>query len=351
MSHSVAPMIKAECRDASGAIDLVEPFNAEIDYVKGKSPPLKILVVDDDSFVRDMLTNILLSAQYAVLTAGDGLDALKQLTPESGIGLIISDMNMPGMSGLELLRTVREANKNIPVIILTGNQEIKVAIEAMKNGANDYILKDENIEHTVAVSVENVMEVHRLRTENQRLLVDLKRKNLELEILSLLDGLTGVANRRFFDNRSQQEWSRASREQKPISVVMIDIDYFKPYNDSYGHQQGDICLQLVASALSAALKRPSDFIARYGGEEFVAVLPGTEIEGAKQLAEAMRENVLKLAIAHKTSTVHPHVTISLGVASRVPKRFSSYSDLIRKADEALYAAKHAGKNRTEIAPA
>ncbi len=320
-----------------------------VDAVDEGSSPLKILVVDDDSLVRDLLREILLSGGHLVSTAVSGLDALRQLTPDAGIDLIISDMDMPGMSGLELLRAVREKNTTIPVIILTGNQEIRVAIEALKKGANDYILKDENIEDTVAIAIGNVMGMHRLKMENLRLVEDLARKNRELERLTLLDGLTGVANRRYFDRIIQQEWSRASREQTPIAVVMIDIDYFKFYNDTYGHQQGDACLQKVAAALSAGLKRPSDFIARYGGEEFVAVLPDTGLEGAWLLSEAMRENVERLALEHKASKVLPLVTISLGVASAVPGRESVHAELIKMADEALYAAKQGGRNRTQTA--
>ncbi len=314
-----------------------------------QTPPLKILVVDDDSFVRDMLQEILLAGHHLVSTAVNGLDALRQLTPGSGIGLIISDMDMPGMSGLELLHTLRESGNAIPVIILTGNQEIRVAIEALKKGANDYILKDENINDTVAIAIGHVMEMHRLKMENLRLLEDLARKNSELERLSLLDGLTGVANRRYFDRIIQQEWSRATREQAPIAVVMIDIDYFKTYNDSYGHQQGDACLQQVAKALSATLKRPSDFVARYGGEEFVAVLPDTELAGAWALAEAMRENIQHLALEHAASKVCRHVTASLGVASAIPGRDSAHAELIKMADEALYAAKQGGRNRAQTA--
>src|ERR1035437_4299877 len=141
---------------------------------------LKILVVDDDRFVLDMLTEILLAGQHVVFTAANAPDALQQLTADSGIDLIISDMDMPGMSGLDLIRAVRKSDTTIPIIILTGNQEIRVAVEAMKKGANDYILKDENIEHTIAISVENVMEMHRLRMENLRLVDDLARKNHEL---------------------------------------------------------------------------------------------------------------------------------------------------------------------------
>jgi len=311
--------------------------------------PLKILVVDDDSFVRDMLREILLSGRHLVATAVNGLDALRQLTPEAGFDLIISDMDMPGMNGLELLRTVRENGTTIPIIILTGNQEIRVAIEALKKGANDYILKDENIEDTVAIAIGNVMEMHRLKMENLRLVEDLARMNRELERLSLLDGLTGVANRRHFERTIQQEWSRASREQTPIAVVMIDIDFFKAYNDTYGHQQGDLCLQQVAAALSAGLKRPSDFIARYGGEEFVAVLPDTGLDGARRLAEAMRENVVNLGLEHRASRVCPLVTASLGFASAIPGRESAPAELIKNADEALYAAKQGGRNRAQSA--
>jgi diguanylate cyclase (GGDEF)-like protein len=311
--------------------------------------PLKILVVDDDGFVRDMLGEILLSGGHQVTSAVSGQDALSRLTQDRGIELIISDMDMPGMSGLELLRAVRENGDATPVIFLTGNQEIRVAIEALKKGANDYILKDEHIEDTVAIAIGNVMELHRLKMENLRLVEDLARKNCELERLTLLDGLTGVANRRYFEKTIQQEWSRAVRERAPIAVVMVDIDCFKAYNDTYGHQQGDGCLRQVAAALSAGLKRPSDFIARYGGEEFVAVLPDTGLEGARQLAEAMRENVARLAREHRASSVCGHVTASLGVASVVPGREASYEELVKIADEALYAAKQQGRNRTSAA--
>lgn len=311
--------------------------------------PLKILVVDDDSFVRGFLKEVLLSGNHLVSTAVDGRDALRQLTPDAGIDLIISDMDMPGMSGLELLRCVRKNDKSVPIIILTGNQEIKVAVEAMKKGANDYLLKDENIEHTLMISVDNVMEMHRLKMENLRLVEDLARKNSELERLSLLDSLTGVPNRRYFDKIIQQEWSRAARERLPIAVVMIDIDCFKAYNDTYGHQRGDLCLQKVAAALGSGLKRPSDFIARYGGEEFVAVLPDTGLEGARLLSEVMRESVEKLALEHRASETCPHVTASLGVASAVPGRESAHAELIARADKALYAAKQNGRNRTQTA--
>ena len=313
--------------------------------MRAPSGPLKILVVDDDGFVRDMLQEILQGARHLVATAVDGQDALRRLSPAAGIELIISDMDMPGMSGLELLRAVREYDATLPIIILTGNQEIRVAIEALKQGANDYLLKDENLADTVAISIDHVMGMHRLKMENLRLLEDLARKNGELERLSLLDGLTGVANRRYFDRIITQEWSRALREQTSLAVVMIDIDDFKAYNDAYGHQQGDVCLQRVASALSAGLKRPSDFIARYGGEEFVAVLPDTSLEGARALSEAMRESVVALALAHAASRVCRHVTTSLGVASAVPDRDSELAELIKRADEALYAAKQGGRNR------
>jgi len=311
---------------------------------------LSILVVDDDGFVRDMLQDILLSGGHRVAIAVDGQDALRLLNADAGVDLVISDMDMPVMSGLELLRTLRENGSPTPIIFLTGNQELRVAIEALKKGANDYILKDEHIEDTVAISIANVMALHRLKMENLRLVEDLARKNFELERLTLLDGLTGVPNRRYLEKTIQQEWSRAVREQTPIAVVMVDIDCFKAYNDTYGHQQGDACLREVAAGLSAGLKRPSDFIARYGGEEFVAVLPDTGLEGARQLAEAMRENVARIAREHRASSVCGHITASFGVASIVPGRESSYDVLVKLADEALYSAKQQGRNRSCAAP-
>jgi two-component system, chemotaxis family, response regulator WspR len=242
-----------------------------------------------------------------------------------------------------LLNLLRKSGSEIPVIILTGNNEISIAIDAMKCGANDYILKDENIQDTFLIAVEKVMEKHRLEMQNKQLLAELELKNEELRRIALIDGLTGIANRRYFDDFSNREWRRAIRESTPFAIIMIDIDFFKLYNDSYGHQKGDDCLRSVAQALAGALRRPSDLIARYGGEEFVAILPNTKEDGARIVAEYMEKNITKLKIRHNKSQVSDTITVSMGIGSVTPKRGSDVLELLSLVDKALYEAKRQGR--------
>jgi diguanylate cyclase (GGDEF)-like protein len=169
-------------------------------------------------------------------------------------------------------------------------------------------------------------------------------------LLSTMDALTGIANRRLFDEAISKEWRRCLRDEVPLSIVMVDLDHFKAYNDHYGHVAGDEALKDVAEAISASVKRPGDLIARYGGEEFCAVLPGTPAVGASFVAEVMRQNVLKLNLEHANSPVAKQVTISCGVATMIPKRELRTSFLVAAADEALYEAKRKGRNQIEINP-
>ncbi len=181
--------------------------------------------------------------------------------------------------------------------------------------------------------------------ERERLIDELTQARDELRRLSYRDGLTGVYNRRHFNDRLQAEFQRLARQAEPLSLIMADIDYFKAYNDTYGHQAGDDCLTSVARSLAGALGRPADFLARYGGEEFAAVLPGTEHPGALHLAEVMRRAVAELDIEHRASRIGPRVTISMGVATAVPEPDSGPAQIIAAADQALYQAKQAGRDR------
>lgn len=311
------------------------------------SEQLKVLVVDDDPFVREMLAEILKAGNYTVVTAENGVQALDLYHDISDLNLILSDMNMPEMDGMGIIRNLREKKAEIPIVILTSNTEMAMALKAIRAGANDYLLKDENIEDTLLFSVEKVLERYRLEQQNKRLLKELEEKNRELERLTYLDGLTGIANRRYFDKIIAQEWGRATRLVLPIGLIMIDIDFFKRYNDTFGHQRGDDCLKQVASALNTALKRFGDAVFRYGGEEFVAILPGSDIDGAVNVAEKMRRRVLELEIPHSDSPVSSNVTVSLGVGSTIPAAKSHHSELIDSVDEALYEAKKFGRNRIE----
>lgn len=176
----------------------------------------------------------------------------------------------------------------------------------------------------------------------------LERLNQELQRLTATDGLTGVANRRRFDEALDHEWRRASRAGSWLSCVMIDIDHFKPFNDRYGHLQGDACLRQIAHALVTTIRRAGDVVARYGGEEFAVVLPATSAPGAEKVAQQLREAVERLRVPHDASPTAPHVTISLGVASVVPVQGVTPQSLVAAADRALYEAKHSGRNRVTV---
>lgn len=185
-------------------------------------------------------------------------------------------------------------------------------------------------------------------TERKQEEFRLKAENRKLEQLSLIDPLTGVANRRAFDTIIGKEWNRATRSGKPVSLLFIDIDYFKLYNDLYGHQQGDDALRQAASAMSRTLLRAEDLLARYGGEEFAVILPDTDIEGAVVLAQALRESIASIKLPHKGSAISPYLSISVGCACMLPAAGGTYGELVQAADKALYAAKEKGRNRVQI---
>jgi diguanylate cyclase (GGDEF)-like protein len=179
---------------------------------------------------------------------------------------------------------------------------------------------------------------------------ELEQANQMLARFSYLDAVTGIANRRNFDDGLELEWRRLLREGGPLSLIMVDIDHFKAFNDTYGHQKGDECLKAVAQTLRHALHRPGDLCARYGGEEFSVILPGTDPEGALAVAEGLRASIEGLAVPHRGSSVAEVVTISVGVATVHPKEGGSGASLIDGADKALYRSKHGGRNRVTAAP-
>ncbi|MCD6295007.1 MAG: diguanylate cyclase [Deltaproteobacteria bacterium] len=185
-------------------------------------------------------------------------------------------------------------------------------------------------------------------TSRRQAEVALEKANRELRRLSVLDDLTQVANRRRFDETLNEEWQRLCRNRAPLSLIFCDIDYFKLYNDTYGHQAGDDCLRAVADTISVNCQRPGDFVARYGGEEFIVILPNTEAEGAVHLAEDIREEIERLKIPHMRSQVSRYITLSLGVSSVFPSADIIPESLVGVADKALYEAKNQGRNRTVL---
>lgn len=292
-----------------------------------------ILIVDDQPANIHALTR-LLKEDYRILVATSGPRALELAAGDTGPDLILLDIMMPDMDGYEVCRRLKNNahTKNIPIIFVTVMGGSEDEAQGLDLGAVDYIAKPFN----------NAVVRARVRTH-----VQLKIRTDMLEQLALLDGLTGIANRRNFDQTLNQEWKRAARFMDPISVVMLDIDHFKAYNDNYGHGTGDECLQRVAGALRGVIQRPSDLIARYGGEEFIALLPATQAPGAAQIAENFRRAVADLALSHAFSPIASHITISVGFATCQAVPNHNPEKVVTAADQALYRAKDLGRNRVE----
>ena len=320
---------------------------------------MKILIVDDSAPNRYGLQSILMEADYHnIEMAISPFEAFKLLSFDSPVGyvdvdLILMDILMPGMDGIEACSQIktRPHLQDIPVIMITSQTELGLLDAAFSAGAMDYIVKPvQKVELLARVRSALTLkkQMDKLKAREQELLEVTRKLEAAYEQLreqSTLDGLTGIANRRHFDEYIEVEWKRAQRDHKPLSLIMADIDVFKSYNDNYGHQAGDECLRKVAARMQLLFKRPGDLVARYGGEEFAAVLPETDLTGAIRVAEKIRNAVEALAIAHAYSIVSKWVTISLGVATAIPTSDSCCEELIKKADQALYRAKQRGRNR------
>ncbi|MEG3896156.1 MULTISPECIES: diguanylate cyclase domain-containing protein [unclassified Microcoleus] len=314
-----------------------------------------LLVVEDNSFLLAYLQS-LLTPYYRVAVAIDGVEGLEKakiLQPN----LILSDQIMPRQNGLDLLKEIRSTAElsSTPVIFLTARSGMEARIESLDAGADDYISKPFD-ERELLARVKNLLRSHAaeqqlavLNRQLQQQKQQLETVNRALQYLATYDSLTEVRNRRSFNEYLDTEWRRLAREEAPLSLIMCDIDYFKLYNDTYGHQAGDECLRQVAAVLQQSVKRSADLVARYGGEEFAVVLPNTDIKGAACVAEIIGQKVRGLQIVHAKSAVSEYVTLSLGVACCIPAPMSQPGTLIAIADEALYRAKEAGRDRVSVA--
>ncbi|MDR3587624.1 MAG: diguanylate cyclase [Desulfosporosinus sp.] len=323
---------------------------------------MAIVIVDDTIFSLEVLKAFLLSAGYLDIITVQSAAELYQLIDgytERGIveiDLILMDIVMPEIDGIEACRNVkkRESLVDVPVIMVTATTEIEGLQLAFSAGAMDYIKKPlDRVELLARVrsALRLKYETYRRKAREAELLEvtrQLKAANERLQNLSLLDGLTGIANRRSFDQRLLQESRRTKRENSPLSLIILDIDYFKAFNDTYGHLKGDDCLKKVAFTLNQTLKRPGDFTARYGGEEFAVVLPNTDDVGAAIIAEELRVSIDAAKIAHINSSCVDHVTVSIGVVTRFPGQADTPDDLIMAADRALYRSKHEGRNQVSV---
>lgn len=271
--------------------------------------------------------------------------------------LILQDLVMPEVNGLMMVKffRVNDLTALVPIIILSTKEDAEIKSEAFSIGVNDYLVKlPDKIELIARIKYHSKAYIyHKQRDDAFLALLESEKKlneaNRALEALSSLDGLTGIANRRKFDDKMAQEWQRATRNRSNISLLMIDIDFFKNYNDTYGHQGGDFCLKEIADIIKNSEKRSTDLAARYGGEEFGLILPETEQNGAEEIARTLLNQVRKRDIKHINSTAASIVTISIGVATMTPQVKTTYAELIAKADRALYQAKDSGRNKLVVA--
>jgi diguanylate cyclase (GGDEF)-like protein len=287
-----------------------------------------VLVVDDEEIICTLFAAMLGHyGRYHVVTTTDGRQVMDILRREP-FDVMLLDMSMPAISGLEVLRQVTQAFEELPVIIVTGHGSIEVAVESMQAGAADFVTKPVPAA-VLHLRIQKALEHARTRR------------------LASTDGLTGMYNHRTFQERLSQEIARADRYGRPLSVLMIDVDHFKVYNDTYGHPQGDIVLQDLARLLQE-MSRTSDTVARWGGEEFAIILPETDSVGAQKIGQRLCEQVERYPFPGQDLMPGGTLTISIGVATYAAA--SSKEALLQGADTALYTAKREGRNRVCVAP-
>lgn len=290
-----------------------------------------ILIVDDMAANIAILSD-LLKDDYKIKVAKSGEKALEIAKGPEKPDLILLDIEMPEMDGYEVCKELKNdsSTNNIPVVFVTAKNDVKDEEYGLNLGAVDYIFKPFH---------PNIVKI---RVKNH---IALKLKSDMLEELSMCDGLTHIPNRRYFDEVYEKTYKEAMRDKVTLCVLMLDVDYFKPYNDHYGHGKGDECLVKIAGALKKVLRRPTDVVARYGGEEFVVLLKNIDEAGAKNIAENLVESVRNLRIPHEYSKAGDHVTISVGMSFKENDAPLAQEEFLKSADDALYRAKESGRNR------
>jgi diguanylate cyclase (GGDEF)-like protein len=302
---------------------------------------VNILVVDDNKFIREVVSAMIIDSGHIAVVANGHVQAMAALKKEN-IDLVLMDIEMPEVDGFALTKMIRkEYPKWFPIIFLSSNDSEEYLTQGIDAGADDYLTKP----------IKQVILSAKLRAMERitKMKGALERANKQLEILSSIDPLTQILNRRGLKEVLASAWKINERQQGELSILMIDIDFFKPYNDNYGHPQGDKCLVQVTNTLNETLNRATDSLARYGGEEFIAVLPFTPLEGARFKAKELSLALLSQKIKHEYSSIFPYVTVSIGIATTsADDHVANASELIKQADIALYQAKDQGRNGSSV---
>ncbi|MGD1920587.1 MAG: diguanylate cyclase domain-containing protein [Pleurocapsa sp.] len=326
--------------------------------------PARILIVDDKPDNLELLSTVLTVQGYQTKTCERGKSAI-ELAKTDVPNLILLDISMPEMDGFSVCEILKKdfITKDIPIIFISALKDVRDKTLAFQIGGSDYITKPFQVDEVIA-RVKNQLNIHylqaELRAKNKQLETEIKhrqaaenellRLNRKLNKLATVDRLTGIANRHYLDEFLIKEWQRGKREKFSLALILCDIDYFKQYNDRFGHLEGDVCLQQVAQAIVKAVNRPADLVARYGGEEFAIVLPQTSAENAILVAEKIRLQIQDLRIPHPDSLVRDDVSLSLGVTAVIPGSKYTKKQLLITADKALYQAKKQGRNCAILSP-
>jgi len=322
---------------------------------------INILIVDDRVENLLVLESILEVLDINIVKATSGNEALGYMF-DYDFAVVLIDVQMPEMDGFETAELMRSSGRtqHIPIIFVTAiSKDKNFVFRGYDSGAVDYIFKPIEESRILLSKIKVFIELYAQRKklieqaqileakvkELDQIKQELESANARLREQSYVDVVTEIPNRNKLDQYSKKVWEEAIREQKPVSMIMIDMDYFKKYNDNYGHIEGDKCLKKVAKAIQETLKRPVDFVARFGGEEFVVILPNVESDAAKIIAEDIRKNIEDLKITHYFSKISPYVTVSCGITSIIPTEADSIERVLNRADKALYLAKTQGRNR------
>jgi diguanylate cyclase (GGDEF)-like protein len=301
---------------------------------------MHILIVEDSKTLQKIMEKQIVDAGHKASLAQNGEMAVQMV--DKTIDLVIMDVEMPGLDGYETTRLIREnlADDWIPIIFVTGMADDKDLAAGIEAGGDDYLIKPVSpvILRAKIRAMERIADMRR----------QLNQLNDELTELSQHDSLTGLFNRRVFEEKAESAWQRTTRFREPLTLLLLDIDFFKPYNDYYGHVEGDECIRKVAQALQKALNRPGDLVARYGGEEFICLLPNTDAQGAKHIGEQLRKMVRDLCLEHRSSQIDKYVTISIGANVVRYTTGINLSEQITLADKALYESKRSGRNKVTV---